>query len=63
MIIAPIKITHQVLAILITLLFTIPNASEFIIAQVRLVYSHRPGLVNCAEEPTQHPDSYDNVAY
>lgn len=52
MIIAPVKITHQVLTILTTLLFAIPNTPEFIIAQVRLVYSRRPGLVDRVEEPT-----------
>jgi beta-1,4-mannosyltransferase len=39
MIVAPVKIIHQVLSILITLQFAIPNTSEFIIAQVRVVHS------------------------
>ncbi|KAF9651302.1 beta-1,4-mannosyltransferase [Thelephora ganbajun] len=33
MIVTPIKIIHQVLAVFITLLFTVPNTPEFIIAQ------------------------------
>jgi beta-1,4-mannosyltransferase len=40
MILAPVKIIHQVLTIFITLLFTIPNTPEFIIVQVRIARSH-----------------------
>lgn len=63
MIVAPIKIIHQVLAVFVTLLFTIPNTSEFIIAQVSILHSYRSSLVDCAEEPAQHPDSCGYVAH
>lgn len=36
MIVAPIKLIHQVLVIFFTLLFSIPNAPEFIVAQVKV---------------------------
>lgn len=62
-IVAPIKIMHQVLAIFITILFTIPHTSEFIVAQVSIVYSSRSSLFDCAEEPTKHSDSCGPVVY
>jgi beta-1,4-mannosyltransferase len=40
LILAPVKIIHQALTILITLMFTIPNTPEFIIVQVRIARFH-----------------------
>jgi len=51
MIVAPVKIMHQVSTVLSTLLFTIPNASEFMIAQVSILCSRGSSLADCAEEP------------
>ena len=51
MILAPVKIIHQVLTIFITLLFTIPNTPEFIIVQVRIARSHWQRSVDRTEEP------------
>lgn len=56
MITAPIKIIYQVLAIFTTLLFTIPDTSEFIIAQVGILYLHRPSLADCRRtRPASRP--------
>jgi beta-1,4-mannosyltransferase len=55
-IVAPLKIIHQLIAILITILFTIPNTPEFIIAQVRVSHSHTDqGSLTAQKNPPSIP--------
>jgi hypothetical protein len=56
-VVAPIKIAHQVLSILRALMWCIPRSPEFILVQVSsLIISAQAWYKENIEESTQHPN-------